>query len=305
MGGSGGSDDYSQVDAVAVRRQAEAELRRQEALAEINEFLAEELRAYNDRDVDTINHRLDQLEEALGDATEGLDRLLFGGSVAKHTYVDGLSDVDALVLLRGERPDRPSQLLREFAVALRTALPSSEVTDVSIGRLAVTVTYTDNTQIQLLPAHDSGGTLAIGSEDGRGWREIRPQKFAEKLTKVNRANNGGVVPAIKLVKGLFDRHLPESQRLSGYHVEAVAVDAFRNYQGSSSREAMLRHLVDHAALAILSPTGDISGQSVHIDSYLGSAGSDQRRAIAASIRRISSSLETADNVEVYRDLFRD
>jgi hypothetical protein len=305
MGGSGGSDNYSQVDMAAARRQAEAELRQQEALAEINEFLAEELRSYNDRDVETISRRLDEIEEVLGDSTEGMDRLLFGGSIAKHTYVDGLSDADALVVLQGARPDSPSELLNEFAATLRTRLSPSDVSEVSVGRLAVTVTYTDGTQIQLLPAHDSGSSLSIGSEDGRGWREIRPRKFAEKLTEVNQANNNGVVPAIKLAKGLFDRQLAEDQRLSGYHLEAVAVDAFRNYQGSSSREAMLRHLVEHAARAILAPTGDITGQSVHIDSDLGEAGSRDRRAIAASIRRVSSNLETADGVETYRDLFRD
>jgi hypothetical protein len=306
VGGSGGSTyNYSQVDADDVRRQAEQELRQQEILAGINDFLADQLRTYNDRDPNTINSRLDQIAEVLGDVTDRLDRLLFGGSIAKHTYVDGLSDVDALVVLRGEQSDDPTQLLEDFARRLRTAMASTAVTDVSAGHLAVTVTYADGVQIQLLPARERRGRLAIASEDGSGWREIRPRKFAEKLTEVNRNNNGGVVPAIKLAKGLFDRHLPAQQRLSGYHIEAIAVDAFKNYHGSLSREAILRHLVDHAAQAVLRPTSDITGQAVHIDSHLGPAGSGQRKGIAASLRRVGSKLESASSVESYEDLFRD
>jgi len=306
VGGSGGGTSYGMedIDADALRDRARRDLQQQELLTDINSYLAEQLTAFNDRDTETVNDRLEQIAEALGEAVEGLDRLLFGGSIAKHTYVDGLSDVDALIILRGNQPDNPDQLIAAFADALRAALPKGTVADIQPGRLAVTVIYTDGTQIQLVPARRTGETLSIASEDGRAWRDIRPRKFAEKLTEVNQANNDGVVPAIKLAKPILDR-LPESQRLSGYHLEAIAVDAFKHYDGPTSRQAMLRHLLDHAAGAVLKPTGDITGQSVRIDTHLGPANSVDRQRISASIRRIVSKMDSAANVDDYKDLFGD
>lgn len=300
--GGGGSSGYDDIDAQSVREEAERRLAQQELLADVNDYLAELLREYNDRDTDAIRDRLDEIVEALGDAIEHIDRLLFGGSIAKHTYISGLSDVDALVILAGEAGGGPAEALEAFADAIRAALPPGAVSEVAVGNLAVTIKYADGAEIQLLPARERNNVLSIASEDGSDWRDVRPQKFAEKLTEVNKVAGGGVVPAVKLVKGLLDQ-LPESQRLSGYHVEAIAVDAFRNYHGATNRQRMLRHLLDHAAGAVLQPTADITGQSVKIDDHLGPAGSPDRRAIAASIRRMVSRIDGATSVDDYKDLF--
>lgn len=304
MGGSGGGGGTGygtgDTDPDVLRERVQRNLQQQELQVAINDYLGEQLADYNDRDTDVVNRRLEQIADAIGDKVEGLDRLLFGGSISKHTYVDGFSDVDALVVLRGDQPDDPAELLRSFASSLQGALPAGA--RATAGTLAVTVTYADGSEIQLLPARRLGDRLSIASEDGRGWREIRPRKFAEKLTQVNQANSGSVVPAIKLVKGILSR-LPQNDRLSGYHVEAIAVDAFRDYSGSNSRQAVLRHLLDHAASAVLRPTGDITGQSVHIDGHLGAANSPDRQRISASIRRITQRMDSATSVDDYRDLF--
>ena len=300
--GGGGSSGYHDVDARLVRQEAERRLAEQELLADVNDYLADLLREYNDRDAETIKERLDEILEAIGEEIRDVDRLLFGGSIAKHTYINGLSDVDALVVIAGDAGDSPEETLEAFADAIRAALPGGSNLEVSVGNLAVTISYADGTYIQLLPARERNGVLSIASEDGSGWRDVRPQKFAEKLTEVNQSTGGGVVPAVKLAKGLLDR-LPESQRLTGYHVEAIAVDAFRDYDGATNRPSMLRHLLDHAANAVLRPTADITGQSVRIDDHLGSAGSSHRKAIAASIRRMVSRIDGAASVEDYKDLF--
>jgi len=303
-GGSGTSYGTSDADSDVLRDRVRRELERQEFIADVNEYLGELLAQFNDRDVETIARRLDELIERLGEAIEGVDRLLFGGSIAKHTFVDGLSDVDALVLMRGEQPDDPSDLVEAFAKTLRDALHGSDVSSVEAGRLAVTVVYRDGTEIQLLPAVEKEGKVSIPSEDGRAWRDVRPRKFAEKLTAVNQANGGGVVPVTKLAKALLAQ-LPDSQKLSGYHIEAIAVDAFESYQGLGSRQAMLRHLLDHASRAALSPTGDITGQTIHIDDHLGPARSSTRMSISASIRRIVRRMDYARSVADYAELFDD
>lgn len=303
MGGSGGTGYSGSSDVSRDRREAQELLRRQELEAQINAYLGEQLATVNSRDVAETNRRLDSILDALQSDTIEVDRLLFGGSVAKHTYVDGLSDVDALVVVNASSAS-PSDLVGRFADGLRERLAGGEVVTIAKGNLAVTVTYADGTQIQLLPAVERDGHTSIASEDGRQWRQIRPHKFAEKLTDVNRANGNGVVPTIKLAKGLIER-LPDDHHLSGYHVEAIAVDAFRNYTGRRDRASMLQHLVGHAAEAVLRPTGDITGQSVHIDEHLGAAGSTSRRAISADLRRLATALETATGPDDVRALFAD
>jgi hypothetical protein len=304
MGGSGGrSDSLRDQDIEEMRRGIQKELRQQELDAELNAFLAEKLASFNDRDTQLTQDRLGSIEGALGDAALDVDRLLFGGSVAKHTYVDGLSDVDALVVL--DAPDAsPDDLVHSFAAALRERLGAGDVHDVAAGKLAVTITYQDGSLVQLLPAVERSGRTSIASEDGTSWRQIRPHKFAEKLTQVNQANGDAVVPTIKLAKAAIAA-TPDGHLISGYHVEAIAVDAFKQYPGRRDRVSMLRHLLVHAAEAILRPTGDITGQSVNIDAHLGAANSSERQSVSAGLRRLASRLDNATSVTEYRNIFDD
>ena len=98
-GGSGGSFGGGQ-GLERLRERAEEQAARAQFDSEVNARLDEELRSLNNRDVELVRRRLDELEEALGDEVDEIDRMLFGGSIAKHTFVDGLSDVDVLVMLK-------------------------------------------------------------------------------------------------------------------------------------------------------------------------------------------------------------
>jgi Second Messenger Oligonucleotide or Dinucleotide Synthetase domain len=290
VGGSGGGSGYpsSAEDVQAAREEALRSVRQQERDVAVNEVLSEALRRFNDRDVELTQHRLEAITEALGSLAVDVGRLLFGGSVAKHTFVDGLSDVDALVVIDASDTS-PDTLVERLRTSLSQRLTTGEVVDISAGRLAVTVRYSDGTELQLLPAVERDGRTSIASEDGRSWRQIRPHKFAQKLTQVNQANSQQVVPTIKLAKAVL-QNLPEAQQLSGYHVEAIAVDAFRSYDGRRDRASMLVHLIRHAQQAVLRPTGDITGQSVHIDQHLGPANSDARRNVSAALGRVAPQL---------------
>jgi hypothetical protein len=304
MGGSGGGGEYpsSSQDIQAVREEALRSLRQQERDLAVNEVLSEALRRFNDRDVELTRDRLQAIQEALGPLAVELDRLLFGGSVAKHTYIDGLSDVDALVVLDAADV-APNELVERLRASLSRRLSSGDVADIAAGTLAVTVRYRDGTEIQLLPAVERDGRTSIASEDGTTWRHIRPRKFAEKLTQVNQANSQQVVPTIKLAKAVL-QNLPEASHLSGYHVEAIAVDAFRSYDGRRDRASMLVHFIRHAEQAVLRPTGDITGQSVHIDQHLGPPNSQARQNVSAALGRIASQLATG-GADDYRRLLND
>lgn len=102
MGGSGGGSTfkYRSPEALSVAvRKAEDDSSVKQFEAELAGTLSELLGAYNSRDAQTVQERLNAIRAALQGAIEGTFDSLFGGSVAKHTYVDGLSDIDSLILL--------------------------------------------------------------------------------------------------------------------------------------------------------------------------------------------------------------
>ena len=85
------------------------------------------------------------------------------------------------------------------------------------------------------------GLAAIRTTDGfriaelgsTKWSNVvHPERFAEGLIKANNARGGRVVPVIKLAKAIADCFIKDSSRkISGYHMESLAIDAFRNYRG--------------------------------------------------------------------------
>ncbi|MBE3141104.1 MAG: hypothetical protein IMZ53_11055 [Thermoplasmata archaeon] len=135
--------------------------------------------------------------------------------------------------------------------------------------------------------------------DGKGgWSNVvRPDKFASKLTEVNQNCNGKVVPVIKLVKGIISQ-LPEDQRLSGYHVESIAIEVFKSYPESEpmTSKAMLRYFFEHAREVVKSPIKDKTNQSIHVDDYLGQENSPERIRVSYTLDRISRKMKNADEL---------
>lgn len=304
MGGSGGGGFRTNRDPAELRSEVQRELAQAKLESDVNALLNEQLALINSRDTELINTRLDGIQAALGERLADLDRLLFGGSVAKHTYVDGLSDVDSLVVLRAQAldADTPEALRNAIARALNQGLDMGQVERIDRG-FAVTVTYKDGDQIQLLPAVEREGGVSISDKAGTGWSFIRPKAFQEQLTKTNREQDGRVVPTIKLAKAIIDSALSDRDRPGGYHVEALAVDAFRGYVGPRNAKAMVTRLFSHAAERIKRPLADVTGQSPRIDEVFGPAGSPHRQSVSAALRRIASRMESADSADDWRRLF--
>ena len=204
---------------------------------------------------------------------------MFGGSVRKGTYVTGLSDVDALLIVNqsalvNQPPARVLEYLRE------TIQDRLRQNTVSAGNLAVTVGYSDGTEIQILPAiRTNSGGVRIADPGSNQWSNVaQPDEFVRKLAKVNTARDGRVVPAIKLAKAMADCFISRpSRKISGYHMESLAIDAFKDYQGSPDPKNMLIHLLGHTIEAVKNPIVDSTGQSRHVDEYLGQAGSKLRK----------------------------
>ena len=300
MGGSGGGTGsyFSARDAETLAEEARLRLQQSRLDSAVNVLLQQELPDINDRDTDLTNDRLEAIEGALGNVTGDVERLLFGGSVSKHTYVEGLSDIDALVEVAEEGvSDRsPAEVRDSLERALRESLPHGEVEDIRKGRIAVTVRYLDGMEIQLLPSIRIDGEQAVSSWDGGSWTKIRPQDFGSRLTASNQNQGGAVVPAIKLVKAILANRLGDGAP-TGYHVEALAIDAFRGYTGSRTPKAMVTHLVESASERVLKPMRDSSGQSTNVDDHLGEENSEERRRLARRLRGLAGTMRSAQSVD--------
>lgn len=269
-----------------------------------NEYCENLLSRYKRRNTKSLTRHLEALCGFLGQKGEVV-QTVFGGSVKKGTYVTGLSDVDVLLIVNeSSLVNKPPAKVKKYVRdTIKQRLPNNPV---HAGKLAVTVKYSDKTEIQLLPAiRTKKGGVRIAQGGIRGWSKVaRPDDFANKLAQVNQARNGRVVPVIQLAKAMADCFIAqEDWKLSGYHIESMAIDAFRNYQGTQDPRAMLNHLLTHSMTAVLKPTTDSTGQSRYVDEYLGEADSRSRRRASTHFGQMRGRVNSCETKEELNNLF--
>jgi hypothetical protein len=296
MGGDSGGGAFREWTPDQLRelvREAEDKLSEAAFDNELAGILGELLATYNNRDVALVRERLEEAKAALSDRMDGSFDQLLGGSVAKHTYVDGLSDIDSIVLINDSDLEgkKPSSVLAKMKKLLRSAL--AENVKVTHGRMAITLEYSDGMSIQLLPAMEgAGGTLHVPSSRTAEWSAIDPRAFQKALTRRNEQCSNKLISTIKLAKAIVSQ-LPAAQTLSGYHMESLAIAAFRGYEGEKSTRAMLPIFFERARDLVLTPIRDRSGQSIHVDAYLGSASSEERQVVSHVLGRIARRMKNA------------
>ncbi len=300
-GGGGRTVPRARDDLIKLVHDSKKEADSQRLDSDVNQLLGRIL-ATAERDSERVQECLGDIERALENVAD-MERFLFGGSVAKHTYVDGLSDIDALAILKEEDVEEksPDAILSQFERALRSNLTYDKVRSIEKGRMAVTVTYRDGLEIQLLPASRKGNIIAISDASASGWKETNPKLFQKALTAANQRLNGCLVPTIKLIKSMVS-DFPENKRLSGYHIESLALDAIKGYRAAKTPKALLIHIVDHASDRVMRSIRDATGQSRIVDSYLGDASSTERVAISQALAGISRRLKAAISVDQWASI---
>ena len=295
-GGGGGGGGYfgsqSPEDIREALRREEQTTENQTFETQVSEEIGNLLSEYNDRDREAVRHTLDRVTKALSEDLEGTPITpIFGGSVRKHTYVDGISDVDALLVLKDEslRDLLPPKVLNYFEGKIEDEFPGASV---KRDKMSVSLAF-DDVALQMLPAIRKGKHLYIPSASGEEWSKISPEAFLRKLSEANARNQDKVVPTIKMVKGINDT-FPEKQKLTGYHVESLAIEAFKEYSGPTNTKAMIERFFDFAKNAVLSPIRDSTGQSVHVDGYAGPKRSECRRLMAQNLDRVARRIKNAN-----------
>ncbi|KAB2336198.1 nucleotidyltransferase [Cytobacillus depressus] len=268
----------------------------------INDYLKSLLSELNNRDTEQVQRHLNTLQRAIEKEVDGTVDLLFGGSISKHTYAQGLSDVDMLVRINNSdlANAKPQDVLDYFVNQIKNRLPKTEVKK---GDLAVTVKFRSGYEVQLLPSIKTATGYKIAKPSINEWSNvIKPKKFAEKLSKVNQSNGGKVIPMIKLFKSINDQ-FPKKNRLSGYHIESLAIEAFKNNQTfpKTVKEAIQKFCL-HSRSAVLSPIKDSTGQSLHVDDYLGGKDSISRKRISINFRILEKKINNASSINEWKDI---
>jgi hypothetical protein len=89
-------------------------------------------------------------------------------------------------------------------------------------------------------------------------------------------------------------------------MESLGIAAFKGYDGEKTPAAMLAHFFESASKLVLSPIRDRTGQSVHVDDYLGSDMSDSRQTLGHVLGRISRRMQNAtaaSSTEQWKGIF--
>ena len=305
MGGTGGifGGGFTPGKMREMIRDSQDETRRAEFTEAVNLALNDILADYNNRNSDAVSSHLDEIKEIIEDEIGATIRLRFGGSVKKHTYVDGLSDVDVLIIINKTELSElaPRDILKFMHSKLRNQLP--DVDDTRIGKMAVTLEFSDGIEIQLVPALKAARGVKVPAVEGDSWSEIvRPEKFAEKLTEVNQASSNKLIPVIKLIKGI-NAQFPSTTQLRSYHIESLAIESFENYPDSKGKapKQMLEYFFTKAPELVRRPIRDKTGQSLYVDEYLGPEQSADRIRMAYTLERVSKRMKDAEEIDSVED----
>jgi hypothetical protein len=309
MGGSGGSFGYPDInrdDVLKKIKESESETEKQDYESWVSSFLEDLLGQINNRDTEAIQKHLNTILSALNDEIDGNVTTKFGGSISKHTHIDGISDIDALVILNNSElaNKSPKEVLEYFFQRLRDRFPN---TPIEKGDTAVTLSFADG-DVQLVPAIKF--KTAIKIPDGKEWStSIKPESFAKGLTNLNSNFNGKLIPAIKLIKAIVSG-FPDRHQLKGYHIESLALQIFAKRVSENSGITKVKSLVTEffkeAPKFVRKQIKDITGQTKYVDEYLGKNDSIQRIMAADTLERTFRQIELSDTGTIkstWTDLF--
>ena len=269
-----------------------------------NEYCENLLARYTRRNQQAVTRHLESLCNIIRDERHVV-QTMYGGSVQRGTYVTGLSDVDVLLIVNQSSlvNQPPARVVQQVRKTIKGRLPNNSV---RAGNLAVTVEYASGIEIQVLPAiRTNSGGVRIAEPGSTSWsNEVHPEDFACGLAEVNDANNGRVVQVIKLSKAMANCHIGRpSRKFSGYHLEALAIRAFRNYRGPQDTKSMLNHFLSNSVTAVKSPIADTTGQSEYVDEYLGPANSRLRNRASTYFSQMRGKVNSCRTRAQFNDLF--
>ncbi len=288
MGGGGGFSNHNFTQ------------KNEEQISSLNNYFSELLKQINSIDIDAVKtHISELLKKFENDQDINVVDINTEGSYSKHTYVNDLSDIDVLVSFGNysnstlPEKDSPSDMLSKLESLIRERLPN---TDITKGDRAITINYSDKSQIQIIPSFSYHSGYKVPDDKTNTWTTSFPKKFKKELTQVNKNCGNKVIPTIKLVKELLSK---TDIGLKSYHIENLAAKAFQHYDGSKSFDKMLSHLINDASKRVKTHMIDSSGQSKNVDNYL----KGKREIISEKLMKLHNKIQSCSNIDDWKNLY--
>jgi len=247
----------------------------------VNDALDDAAKNSRERDAQSQMQHRNDAQTAINSNIKGHVDIEYGGSVSKATYVDGVSDLDCRVYINQSSltSKSPDEIKRYIAKQLKNKDP--RISSVKVGGMGVTVRYRDGTEMQFIPAIRTRYGYKL--PNGNRWSKVvYENRFKRDFSRTNQKCGGLLYPLVRLIKKQ-NHQSPNTQRLSGHHIEATANNIFKHYPKSAPRtlEAMMDYYYRYAPRKVVHRTRDKTGQSSFVDKdKLGTPSSKNRQAAA-------------------------
>lgn len=293
LGHGGGYGGGKSGGGIAARR-ARTATKESEYLAIANDYVRSRLEETARRDHGETREIIDSLVDGLNQRIAGRADAVYGGSTAKGTFVEGISDYDVLVRVQETElaGKGPRAALDRIAAAAQATFPDAKI---SVGKMAVTVTM-NSKEYQAVPAlRAKNGDIRLPEPGRNAWSNVtQPRKFADRFTAANQRHDGMVKQTTRTFKLMQEKQLPKDSRLIGYHVEAIAYLAFRSQKPrETTHTRMLEDMTKAASHLVRQPITDRTGQNRHVDDHLGPANSKKRQRVAHELSRLAKKMQRA------------
>lgn len=265
----------------------------QASIADFGNKPKEEFAPRQKRDREKHMQYRNEARDSINEGIDGSVDIVYAGSVAKGTYVEGVSDVDCHVRingtsLEGKSPDEVKAYMRQQLAKNPNVKSATETSK------TVTVIYKDGTEMQFVPVirTKNGYRVAAG---GRWSKVVYENRFRRDFQRTNEKCGGRLTTLVSFLKRENSLR-PKSQQMSGHHIEAMANRIFKQAPASKVHDigVMFVYFHRHASRHIRHRMRDITGQSDYVDKRsLGGPDSRARRVLsrrfAARADRLRSS----------------
>ena len=149
------------------------------------------------------------------------------GSYSRHTAIEMIPDVDVLLFIPDDHLERtPNAVLLEVNSVLQD-YPSAVINTEGQRRSIRLEFPTDDLCLDIVPAAAKNGldqSLRVPDRPRQEWIRSDPLGYAARLTEVNQANGGKLVPLVKLVKAWRDEQM-DRRRPKSYVLEVMLIYA--------------------------------------------------------------------------------
>lgn len=242
------------------------------------------------------------------------------GSYRRHTIISPPKDVDGFVPLNADdyQDFTPKEIIElVYSELIEVYKDQDHQPEITIQSHSVSVKFSDTFGADVIPAFPDGELYKIpeldGSEDGK-WLISNPKKHIEFVSRVNKKNNGLVIPVVKLLKSWRrDKFETNGIDMKAFHLEMLAVYIFDEYEVSDFSQGLvtfftyaknfLHNVLPDPALAEVGENSDLNELLSHKDKtqVIQLILQDSDRAKRAS--ELEASGKTQDAIELWKEIF--